>query len=212
MYEKPKRKRGERPRRRWLLPVLLSVVILTGVIGAGVYLLLGETVELTQVSSTNYLLEAESRWQENKPDAYRYDILMRDMKGVRHLRLTVENGMLMDAQRILDNGETEPLPTRDMGLAYASMIDLLWSEAQTYMGGIVGATAANPGEPVYGGLYPTTVHVHLHPTHHYLTHFIISECPPDDHSTDLIFDEDEYECRFGFKISNFTLLEDSTVQ
>lgn len=207
MYEKPKRKRDEGSRSSWLLPGVFSVLILTGIIGAGIYLLLGETVELTQVSNTNYLRQAQQRWQESEPDAYRYDILMNDTKGVHHLRLTVEDGMLTDAQRIRDDGSTEPLPADDMGLAYSYTMDVLWSLAQTYMGGIVGATAANPGEPVYGGLYPTTVHVHLHPTYHYLTHFIISECPPDDHGYDLVFADGEYTCRFGFKISNFTPLE-----
>lgn len=185
MVMKRKRKRGESNPRVLIASLALAVVLLVGA-GAAVFIAVESPAEVeamnAEVASANMKQYADL-WFENQPVSYQYDIDARMGDTPRNLRITIRNEEVVDVQQ-LGGDLTSTANLTELG--YTFTMRNMWGWMSSYM-----------SESISRNDTSATIRAGYDPTYGYPTDFTVRDCSIGDSTN----------CMYGFKISNFTVLE-----
>lgn len=189
--EKPKRKpkRGEK-RSRYIIALALVLLI-----GAGIFMALmvggTSTYALTPMDYDTVKGSYET-WLEKRPTDYQYDVKARIGDITRHMRLTIRDQRLVDAQHILADGSTEPVSENEIEAAQALTVNYLWGWLDSFMAALFSSNRSNVEE-----MKPETL-ARFDPHYGYPTDFVAGSCKQSDL---------ESKCERGFTVRNFIPLD-----
>lgn len=191
IHEKPKRKpkRGEM-RNHYIIALALALLI-----GAGVFMAVmfdtNTTHALTPLDYDTVKASYET-WLEKRPANYQYDVKARIGDITRHMRLTIRDEQLVDAQHILADGSTEPVSEDTIEAAQALTLNYLWGWLDSFMTDLFSSNRITVETTT-----PET-RARFDPHYGYPTDFVAGSCKQS---------ETESKCERGFTVRNFTLLD-----